>query len=171
MGGNIVTDYSDQPELKGVGGWLLTFIVILSVISPIRILLETAKMLELDAQTEAQLGSSWQIYSLFSWVLAAATLALAWFLAYRLARVHTRASVRLVVRGLWVLAFGPLLLDLIVAWTLWPDVMATGLDATYFVGIFQAAVFATIWSLYLTKSKRVENTFVDDETEARKIFG
>jgi hypothetical protein len=166
-----MAEYSDQPELKGVGGWLLTFIIILSVISPIRILLETAKMLALDAQTEAQLGSSWQTYSLFSWALAAATIAWAWFLAYRLARVHTPASVRLVVRGLWVLAFGPILLDLIVAWLLWPDLIAAGLDGTYFIGFFQAAVFATIWSLYLTKSKRVENTFVDDESEARKIFG
>ena len=166
-----MTDYSDQPELKGVGGWLLTFIVILSIISPIRIVIETANVLAIDAQTEAQLGSSWQTYSVFSWILAALTIAFAWFLAYRLARVHTRASIRLVVRGLWALAFGPLLLDLIVGWILWPDLIATGLDPAYLVGIFQAAIFATIWSLYLTKSKRVENTFVDNQTDAKQIFG
>ena len=92
------------------------------------------------------------------------------YLAYRLVWVQNRSTVRLVIRGLWVVSMGALALDFIVASALWPENI-TQLDPEYIKGIFQSLMFATVWSLYLTKSRRVANTYVDNETEAQQIFG
>ena len=167
----MMSDYTGQSELKGVGGWLGIFVVILSIISPIRIVIETYKILQIDPVGASQLGTKWQIYKISTWSLSLLTIAALLYFAYRLVRVHNRSTVPLVIKGLWAVAVIPVVLDFIVASILWPDNITEGYDAAYFIPIFQSLMFTTIWSLYLTKSRRVANTFVDDETDAHRIFG
>ncbi|WP_439567976.1 DUF2569 family protein [Sphingopyxis sp.] len=165
-----MTDFTETPELKGVAGWLRLFVIILAVISPIRAILQTATLLQIDPAIEAQLGREWAIYEGFTWFLTAATVAATFYFAYRLIWVQNRSTVRLVIRGLWIVTVGALALDFIVAGALWPEDIAQ-INAEYVKGVFQSLVFATIWSLYLAKSRRVANTCVDDEHEAQRIFG
>lgn len=164
-------DYTESTELKGVAGWLLLFVIILAVISPIRILIETGTILEIPSYVATQLGTRWKIYEAFTWVTSIVTIAAMFYFAYRLVKVQTRSTVRLVIRGIWVLAIAPLILDFIVAGILWPDNIAQGFDAAYFKAVFQSLFFATIWSLYLAKSRRVANTYVDGTSDAERIFG
>ncbi|WP_411341534.1 DUF2569 family protein [Sphingopyxis sp. J-6] len=165
-----MADYSATPELKGVAGWLRLLVIILSVISPLRSIIQTGVALQIAPDIEAQLGTKWTIYEVFAWSLTAATAMATLYLAYRLVWVQNRSTVRLVIRGLWAVSMGALALDFIVASALWPENI-TQLDPEYIKGIFQSLIFATVWSLYLTKSRRVANTYVDDETEAQQIFG
>lgn len=165
-----MADITQTPELKGVAGWLRFFVIILAVISPIRAVVQTATILQIDPAIEDQLGTKWTIYEGFTWSLTAATVAATFYFAYRLIWVQNRSTVRLVIRGLWAVTIGALALDFIVASALWPENI-TQIDAEYVKGVFQSLVFATIWSLYLTKSQRVANTYVDDESEAQRIFG
>lgn len=165
-----LAETTETPELKGVAGWLRLFVIILAVISPIRAVVQTAGLLQIDPVIEDQLGSKWTIYEGFTWSLTAATIAATLYFAYRLIWVQNRSTVRLVVRGLWVVSIGALALDFIVASVLWPENI-NQIDAEYVKGVFQSLIFATIWSLYLTKSQRVANTYVDDESEAQRIFG
>ena len=166
-----MAEYQDQPELKGVGGWLLTFVIILSVLSPIRNILGTYNALAVSTEIETQLGTNWQIYNAFTWMLCIASVAAMLYFAYRLVWVQNRSTVRLVAWGLWVIVLGRSILDFIVTGVLWPESITEGYDATYLTPIAQSLIFATIWSLYLTKSRRVANTYVDDEDEAKRIFG
>lgn len=169
--GEMMSSYTDSSELKGVGGWLGLFVVILAIISPVRIVIETYNILQTDPAIAPQLGIRWQIYKIFTWSLSLATIVAMLYFAYRLVRIHNRSTVPLVIKGLWFVAIVPIVLDFIVAAILWPDGIVEGLDATYFVPIFQSLVFSTIWSLYLAKSRRVANTYVDDHTDAARIFG
>ena len=161
---------SEIPELKGVAGWLGLFVIILSVISPLRSIIQTGLTLQIAPDIEAQLGTKWTIYAGFTWSLTAATAVATLYFAYRLIWVQIRSTVRLVIRGLWVVTAGALALDFIVASILWPENIAQ-LDPEYMKGIFQSLIFATVWSLYLMKSRRVANTYVADQSEAQQIFG
>lgn len=165
-----MADYLEAAELRGVGGWLRLFVIVLTVISPIRSVIQTASILRLAPEVEAQMGSEWMLYVGFTWLLVAVISAALYYFAYRLIWVQNRATVRIVIRGLWIVTVGGLALDFLVSGILWPEAFLQ-FESEYVVGVVQALVFPTIWSLYLIKSRRVANTYVDDESEAQQIFG
>ena len=90
-----MADTTETPELKGVAGWLRLFVIILAVISPIRAVVQTAALLQIDPIVEDQLGSKWTIYEGFTWSLTAATIAAT---SLRLAS-STQSSRRRIVMG------------------------------------------------------------------------
>jgi hypothetical protein len=158
-------------ELKGVGGWLSLLVFILGIISPIRIVLTTGVSLNIPVDVEQSLGPNWAGYEIMCWVLAAIAASGAVYLAYRLKEVHSRSTVALVIKGLWILSFAPPLVDLLLSLVLFPHMSNALLDSTLAAELAKGLIFPTIWSLYLMKSVRVANTYVDDETDARRIFG
>lgn len=165
-----MANYLEAAELRGVGGWLRLFVIILTVISPIRMVIQTESMLRLAPAVEAQMGSEWALYVGFTWLLVTVMIAAFYYFAYRLIWVQNRATVRIVIRGLWIVTAGGLALDFLVSGILWPEALLQ-FESEYVVGVVQTLIFPTVWSLYLVKSQRVANTYVDDESDAQQIFG
>ena len=166
-----MSDYTEERQLKGVGGWLGLLVVILGIISPIRLVLETAVNLDIESDVEQVLGPNWPIYQAITWVVAAITIAGALLLAYRLIYVQRHSTIGFVIKGLWILALTPLLLDVVISLIMFPQFSESLLAPSLVGDIAKSSIFATIWSLYLAKSRRVANTYIVDETEAKRIFG
>ncbi len=161
---------ADQ-ELRGVGGWLVLLIFILGIISPIRIVIETGVNLNVAADVAQSLGPNWAGYKVISWIMSLAAAACSVFLAYRLKEVHRRSTVGLVIKGMWILAFVPQLLDLMLGLILFPHLSDALLDGSMVGELMKSFIFPTVWSLYLLKSVRVANTYSVDGHAAQEIFG
>ncbi len=161
---------ADQ-ELRGVGGWLGFLVVILGVISPIRILIETGINLNVAAEVAQSLGSNWTIYKITAWLLSLTAAACSIYLAYRLNAVRRRSTVGLVIKGMWILAFVPQLLDLLLSLALFPHLSDALMDPSLIADLTKSLIFPTVWSLYLLKSVRVANTYSVDSSAAEEIFG
>ncbi|PKQ01202.1 MAG: hypothetical protein CVT74_00335, partial [Alphaproteobacteria bacterium HGW-Alphaproteobacteria-13] len=160
-----------KTELRGVGGWLGFLVVVLGLLSPGRMVVETVVNLQSVGDGSQTLGSNWPAYWVITCLIAVAAVSGSVFLAYRLVYVQRRSTVGLVIKGLWLLALVPLLLDLMISLLLFPHLAELLLAPSLIGDIMKPVISATIWSLYLVKSRRVANTYVVDETEAKHIFG
>jgi hypothetical protein len=148
----------ESKDLVGVGGWLATFIVILAVISPIRLLVSTWIDLYGDPGTAAAFEGDWPAIQACEWTIAAVAVAISWFLAWRLIRVHAWSSVRLTIAGIWTLAFGIQLADLIGVSLIGGFPLGDMMQAVV-PSLLQPVVFSTVWTTYLLRSRRVANTY------------
>lgn len=159
-----------RPHLHGVGGWLGFFIFILGIASPARMLFQaSANLAEVNAAAHL-LGPRTETYVAISWALIIVSVAGSVFMAYRLLAVHRWSSVVIVVMGLWCLAILPTLVDLAASAFMFPGFAGAAIpDALLSIG--KSCISATIWTLYLAKSKRVANTYVKDVAETQRIFG
>lgn len=166
-----MTDNLEQPELRGTGGWLGLLVFTLAIISPIRILLATMAALNVETTVEAQIGPNWRTYEFLSWFLAVLSIAGAMFLAWRLVYVQRRSTIGLVIGGLWVLALLPLLIDVTLGLALFPMFTSEHVAQSLPVELLRSAIYPTVWSAYLLRSRRVANTYIIDETTAKHIFG
>ena len=71
-------------ELRGVGGWLLTFVIIMAVISPaVSAIMVYVELYTGDAAYLPDLPEFNQL-KLFTWILFAVDAAIGWFAAWRL---------------------------------------------------------------------------------------
>ena len=148
-----------DPNLVGVGGWLLFFVIVLAVLSPLRLVVETAMLLAEEAELAAVFGESFDSVVRFEWALAALIIGVFWFLAWRLVKVHVWRSVQLTIAGIWLM--GPVAglaeVALIAAMV---EVPAGDLSAGIGVALLQPTVFCIVWTAYLLKSERVANTYL-----------
>ena len=144
---------SDTQQLRGIGGWLLFFLLTFAVFAPIRGGVEAFIEPETPAADPDTAMATWiglGAYLVFTWAITA------WF-------VFTRrwSSVLTMIAVLWLetlfniasLAFLP------------------GLDGAPAVGAligFQAVtafVYPSVWTAYLLKSVRVANTYPRDPAD------
>lgn len=159
-----------RPALHGVGGWLGFFVFILGIVSPARMLFQaSANIAEVEAAAHL-LGPGAGTYVGFSWALIIISAAGSIFMAYRLLAVHRWSSVRIVIVGLWCLAVLPTLFDLALSAIMFPEFAGAAVPDTL-LSIGKSCVSATLWTLYLTKSKRVVNTYIKDVSETERVFG
>jgi hypothetical protein len=159
-----------RPDLHGVGGWLGFFVFILGIVSPARMFFQaSANIAEVNAAAHL-LGPGTGTYVTISWALIIASVAGSVFMAYRLLAVHRWSSVVIVVMGLWCLAILPTLGDLAVSAIMFPQFAGVAIPDAL-LSIAKSCISATIWTLYLAKSKRVANTYVKDVSETQRIFG
>jgi len=147
-----------DPNLVGVGGWLLFFVIVLAVLSPLRLVVETAMLVGEDAEMAAVFGDSFDTIILFEWALAALIIGVFWFLAWRLVKVHVWRSVQIAIAGIWLM--GPVagLAEVALIATM-IEVPAGDLSGVIFMALLQPTVFCIIWTAYLLKSERVANTY------------
>lgn len=145
-------------NVAGVGGWLAFLMLTLAVFTPLYMVFGTYSDLYGDPFLPAAVGSQWGMIQGVIWGAVAVALAICWFLTYRLNKVENWNTVRLTIAGLWTLAVGlPLLQVLLLSAT-------TGAPISM---IFQAAPFefirppvvAAAWTAYLLMSLRVSNTY------------
>lgn len=152
----------DDRALRGVGGWLALFIVVITIVSPV------LGVLRLIFDPVARIASNAPIAPLADWVWLTPWWALAaiivgttlgqWFIAWRLVRIRRWTSVRTAVVGLWLLAGFDFIMRAAVSSAAFFMPLATVLAETGF-GQVRPFVFSAIWTAYLLLSRRVRNTY------------
>jgi hypothetical protein len=146
-------------ELRGVKGWLLTYVIIMAVVSP----LISAAMVyrELYTGQAAMLEGVPMFDSLktAAWAMVAFDALIGWFVAWRLVSIHNWLSVQLAIAAMWFAA---------VAGTIGSILFLTSITGASVGDVIAASgpwehirpfIFCLIWTSYLLKSQRVENTY------------
>jgi hypothetical protein len=153
-------------ELRGVKGWLLTFVIIMAVISPLWSIFQVYR--ELYAGGMASLPDIPLVTQMktFVWTLIAVDTAIGWFAAYRLVIVQNWRSVQIAIGCIWVGSLGLRIVEYV--GTTWITGLSFG-DVVAGTGpgpLIQPFIFGLIWTSYLLKSERVQNTYRGGEEQA-----
>ena len=154
-------------ELRGVKGWLLTFVIIMAVISPVWSAINVYR--ELYTGDAAYLPDLPQVVQVrtFAWALIGVRAAIGLFVAWRLLTIWNWRSVEIAIVGIWLVSVGTTIAQYIgigaITGASFGDLMAEGGPRA----IIQPIGFGLIWTAYLLKSERVANTYrgVEDEVE------
>jgi len=158
-------------ELRGIGGWLAFFLVVMGVFSPLRVAVTLWTNLYEDPQVAAAYGANWPTLELVEWIIAGLTVAGCWFVVGRMILVKNWTSVRIAIVGIWVLAIGTIFVELVaVSWI--AGIPMEQLTAGIVLEIARPVFFCLIWTGYLLKSVRVANTYNRDglAVEAAEVF-
>ena len=123
----------DDRALRGVGGWLAFFIVTLAIISSLRGLVDLWSLFTVGIPPA--LPDRWPLFRALGVAEVLVSIGIGWFLAYRLVAA-TAFLLKLPV-------------DRMIA--------AGGL------GLVQGVGYSLIWTLYLQHSRRVANTYAEDD--------
>ena len=101
----------DDRELVGIGGWLLFFLLALGLFSPVAMIGRLIGLLG-DPSIAAAFGEAWAPLRLVELALVALSVALAWFLVWRLLYRRSWTSVQMIIVGIWLLTIGGLFLEI-----------------------------------------------------------
>jgi hypothetical protein len=146
-------------ELRGVKGWLLTFVIIISVISPLAVIVFVMRDLYGDPLVAAAYGNLWSTVETFEWSHTAVVIAACWFVAWRLLFVQNWMSVKITIGAIWLIAVGGVLSELGGVSLITGIPMGMLLDASIGPELIRPIVFCLIWTAYFLKSERVQNTY------------
>ena len=161
---------SRDRELVGVGGWLAFFVVVIGILSPLRIVIEMV-ILQRDPEMPLVFGDSWPMINGLEWALSAFQLALCFFMAWRLLKMHEPQTVRLVIAGLWIIGPGVMLVEFLLIGALTDLPVGELLAAGGGVEVVRSIVFATVWTAFFRMSKRVANTYHQAQgAQAAEVF-
>jgi len=155
----------DKRALVGVGGWLAFFIITLCL-NAIATPLSALQVSAIPGTT--RFGSGWTAYLALVWALSAAKLAGFAYMAWRLNARQNASTPRIVIRGLWIVAVVPALVDALGGTAL---LGLSANDAGRVMGseVFRPGVYAAVWTAYLLRSERVANTYADTDNEADSL--
>ncbi|HEY5721062.1 MAG TPA: DUF2569 family protein [Allosphingosinicella sp.] len=161
--------YGDR-TLVGIGGWLAFFVIVLAVFTPLATMMNIAQLSQ--AESAAVFGDKLSSVMAFEIVLGLINVLGAWFLVWRLVKVESWQTVRIVIAGIWILGVGLALIELLLL------VLVGGIGADIVVyggalAVIRPAIFATIWTTYFLRSERVANTYLRDADpeELDQVFG
>ncbi len=169
-----------QKQLKGIGGWLLFFVVGLIVIGPLFGFLRQATEIHLSELgfPEVKEMADWQNYKTLLWICFTICCSLSVHGGVRLIRDRTWPAVAWAKTCLWIIGPGFSIVSSVIAPLL--TIGAHGIDAVGSLGaLIGSCIGAWIWSAYLNKSKRVAATYerrivpektppITDETEENR---
>jgi len=149
-----------------VGDWLLLFILIVAVISPVYAVVQVSR--ELYGAQFAGLDQNPLVETMrtFAWALIAVSAAICWFIAYRLISIHNWTSVKLAIAGIWIAGVGGMVVEYAGVVLITGVPLGALLAETGPVGVIQPFVFGLIWTSYLLKSDRVANTYRGAQEQA-----
>ena len=153
-------------ELQGVKGWLAVFVAIMAVISPAYSIYTVYSYLYNGPFAAAEGLPIVDQLRTFEWSLVAVATLIGWFVAYRLLAVHNWTSVQIAIAGIWIVSVGGMVAEFA------GISMITGFGFGDILGgvgpgaIIRPFIFGLIWTAYLLKSQRVENTYRGGEEQA-----
>ena len=153
-------------DLRGVGGWLLTFVIIMAVVSPaVSAIMVYVELYTGDAAYLADVPEITRL-KLFMWTLVLVDAAIGWFAAYRLVAIHNWRSVQIAIACIWIGSIGLAIVGFVGISMLtglsFGEVMAEGGARD----IVRPLGFSLIWTAYLLKSVRVANTYRGGQEQA-----
>lgn len=152
----------------GVGGWLAFLVVILGLFTPLRVVASAVQFYH-DPHLAASFGPQWPLMRGFEMALAATTIAGAWYLVWRLKRIQSRRTVRIVIAGLWILTLGSMTLHLVAVAALGGLPLGLLLSVSRY-DFLRAIVFSSIWTAYFLTSRRVANTYPGSAEDVAEVF-
>lgn len=163
---------SDETELRGVGGWLGFFVVVIAILSPLRLLISAYINLYADPQVALAYGPLWPRIQAAEWAIIGAALLVHAFIAWRLLKVHRWSSVRITIVLIWLLATGVTWIEL-VAVSMIAQLPLAALAEGIVVELARPFIFCLVWTAYLLRSKRVANTYPRhaEAEEVAEVFG
>ena len=153
-------------EVRGVKGWLLTFVIIMAVISPGWAAVQVYRGLYTG---DAALMTGVPIFDSLrtvAWVTVGFAALVGWFVAWRMLAVHNWTSVRIAIAGIWLASVGTIALQYVgMTWFvgLPADMILLDTGPQDFIRPF---IFGLIWTTYLLKSERVANTYRNPDEQA-----
>jgi len=153
-------------ELRGVKGWLLTFVIIIAVVSPLALIILIFRDIYGDPMIALAYGPLWGTIELFEWTHTAVVILGCWFIAWRLVYVHNWTSVRIAIAGIWLVAVGGALTELLGVSLITGIPFGDLLGASVGPELIRPLIFCGIWTAYLLKSQRVANTYRDAGEQA-----
>ena len=165
-----MTDEPMPSELQGTKGWLAFLIFTLGILSPIRTIAQTGQNIELVQTVSSALGPNTETYITISWIITVATIVACLYLACILTMIHRWSTVRIAIIGFWSVALLPTGLDLVAAAILFPSLAGSAFPDVL-IDVSKSSIWATIWTAYLLRSKRVANTYIRNPSETVRIFG
>lgn len=163
--------YRDD-EISGVGGWLLLFVLTLGVFTPLAIIyLLVAAFSNGFAYDQMSAMPGLSTYRAGEAILRVVLLLICLFLTWRLCKVRTWQTIRLTIILIWIAGLGVAVGELLLIGLLVDDPFA-GVSAREFVPLARVAAYATIWTAYLLRSRRVANTYprYGDEDRLAAVF-
>jgi hypothetical protein len=146
----------DSARPAGIGGWLAFLIVWMVVLRPLAgiILLNQLKAASLENPAILE-NSNWLVNTSSFWIIFLIVAALSVYAGLRLWHEHSRAAVKMAIIALWI--YSPVAAaDLLIARAYlegavtWANVATTAASNL---------AIATVWTLYLLRSRRVRNTY------------
>lgn len=160
----------DERALRGVGGWLAFFVVIMAVIQPLRIVVVALGTYN-NPEPAAMFGDAWPFLRGFELALNALAIAGGWYIAWRLNKVHTWQSVRVTIAGIWILGVGVTAIDLL-AVSLIGGLPLGQLATAAGLELVRPIIFGAIWTTYFLRSRRVANTYASapDSGDLAEVF-
>ncbi len=154
----------DERALRGIGGWLALLIALLGIVSPLRTIVEAISLWSLQP---GQLGDGVDLlpFQLVETAVILVKLAGSIYVAWRLYAVHRPETVRIAIRGLWLLTIVLSLVEIVLV------TLVTGTSIGMLLGrsilvLAQGLIFAGVWTAYLLRSRRVANTYTPDHDSA-----
>jgi hypothetical protein len=161
---------ADEDGPQGIRGWLLLFVVILAVISPVFQSITMYRTLYADPTLSQGFHDIWPALQAIEWSVFALAAASQWFIAYRLVMVRRWQSVRIAVAVLWSVGLGSTILEYgAIAWLTGFSVGELLIGAGY--EAIRPLIFCAIWTAYLLRSRRVANTYPRrDEEQISDVF-
>lgn len=163
--------YTDH-EIRGVGGWLAFFVIVIGVLSPLRLAIGLYfHLYGQDARMALVYGTTWVPLQIGEWATAATCIAGCLYIAWRLLNVETWRSVRITIAGLWLLGIGAPLIEIILVGLtgrLSIELAARTLGAE----VAQPILVNAIWTAYFLRSRRVANTYAryEGNENAAQVF-
>jgi hypothetical protein len=140
-------------NLKGVKGWLLFLVLVLTLIGPLRVAWGVHSELEAVLLAEPTLAGTEEWFDIqgAAWVAWGVPAILSLTAGFILILVRKSWAVFAAIALLWLM--GPLL----AAFMIWDSGLE--FDRTNLIAIAKPTASAVLWTLYLMISKRVKNTY------------
>jgi hypothetical protein len=153
-------------ELRGVKGWLLTFVIIIAVVSPVVSAIQVYHYLYNGPFAYGDGIPVVETVRTFEWALVGISALICWFAAWRLLAIFNWNSVKIAIACIWIVSVGGMIaefagLTMILGVDLGELLGATGAGA-----VIRPFIFGLIWTSYLLKSERVANTYRGNEEQA-----
>jgi amino acid transporter len=158
-------NFQQQALLKGVGGWLQFLIIALMVLGPlVTVAMTFVELSEAERLYPALQGiDAWSTAKIVTWLTVAAFCGCNMAAGYLLQTRHRRSTIPLVISLIWLA--GPVMT--IIGFMIVSTIVESDGSSAGELGrsLGRPIVFCTIWTIYLLRSKRVENTYVQDDQE------
>jgi hypothetical protein len=164
---------AEQEELAGIGGWLAFFLLFIGVVAPLYLAYRVWSDLYADPAMAELVGDGWLVTQAIQLSVFAATIAVHFYIGWRLfTRRHWR-SVRIAIAGLWVLSIGIPVAEAAAITAIYGSSWMGAIPPTAWWRMIYPMIIAAIGTAYLLGSRRVENTYPragKPEEELSEVF-